>query len=55
MTREAVVDLLGRGTRSERGLDYPLGEWSGFRIDCDYLHVEFDSRNRLLRAYAWQS
>jgi dipeptidyl aminopeptidase/acylaminoacyl peptidase len=53
--RARVVELLGPPERSLGGADYPLGEWSGFRVDCDFLHVEFDSRGRLTRAYHWQS
>jgi dipeptidyl aminopeptidase/acylaminoacyl peptidase len=53
--RAQVLELLGRPEHHARGLDYPVGEWSGFRIDCDFLHVDFDPSGRLKRAYHWQS
>lgn len=53
--RARVLELLGPGERDVDGFDYPIGEWSGFRVDCDFLHVEFDANGRLTRAYHWQS
>jgi Tol biopolymer transport system component len=53
--RARVMELLGPPERSVGGVDYPLGEWSGFRVDCDFLRVEFDLSGRLTRAYHWQS
>jgi hypothetical protein len=53
--RARVQELLGPPQRSSDGLDYPLGYWSGFRIDCDYLHVDFDGAGRVSKAYHWQS
>lgn len=50
-----VLELLGPPQDDAEGLDYPIGEWSGFRVDCDYLHVDFDSNGRLTRAFTWQS
>jgi hypothetical protein len=53
MTREAVKGLLGEPETAEG--DWPLGFASGFGVDCDFLHVEFDRRGGLVRVYHWQS
>lgn len=53
MTREAVQVLLGEPDTAEG--DWPLGFASGFGVDCDFLHVEFDRTGRLVRVYHWQS
>lgn len=55
MSRARVVELLGPADGDRKGIDYPVGVWSGFRLDCDFLHVEFDANGRLTRAYRWQS
>ena len=51
MKREAVVRLLGRPGHGE---DWPLGAASGFKLDCDYLHVDYDDGG-LERVSHWQS
>lgn len=36
-------------------LTYPLGAWSGFRMDMDLLDVAFDEQGRVIGAWHWQS
>jgi WD40-like Beta Propeller Repeat len=56
MTRARVLALLGPPDRTEGGaLQYPLGFWSGFGIDCDYLAVELDRRGVVTDFFKWQS
>lgn len=56
MTRVRVLGLLGPPDRTEAGaLQYPLGFWSGFGIDCDYLAVELDGRGVVTDFERWQS
>jgi hypothetical protein len=66
MGRAAVINLLGRpdrfyydpparSTDGSETLNYGLGTCSGFRIDNDYLTIEFDASGRLVRAWIWQS
>ena len=51
--RSRVLDLLG--APEDGSDDYPVGEWSGFRVHCDFLRVEFDAERRVSRIYHWQS
>jgi hypothetical protein len=59
--REQVISLLGKPDsedRSEAGAlvyRYYLGNWSGFRMDGDYLDVIFDASGRVTGAFTWQS
>ena len=57
MSRAAVRRLLGEPApgRAAAVLEYPLGYASGFKIDCDYLYVEFDRSGRLRRVSHYQS
>ncbi len=43
-----VIELLGKPERREPNrFEYPLGAWSGFRLDCDYLTIEFNKGQRV--------
>ncbi|MCC2668438.1 MAG: hypothetical protein K0Q72_909 [Armatimonadetes bacterium] len=49
---------LVEGAGSERTreiLRYSLGNWSGLRMDTDYLDLAFDESGRLIGAWVWQS
>ncbi len=58
-----VKDLLGEPTAKPtypvkpgfRYLEYGLGNASGFRVDGDYLTIQFDMNGRLVQAWHWQS
>ncbi len=60
MTKEEVGRLLGPHgdgwtESTDREWHYRLGAWSGFRMDGDYITLEFDKRGRLVKFWAWQS
>ncbi len=69
IAKEKVKQLLGQPFRTESGgmfgdflpqsvkliWIYPIGSWSGFQIDSDFLSVAFDKDGTLVKAWRWQS
>lgn len=47
--RAEVIAMLGEPDygKSDRGYEYMLGAWSGFRIDYDSMHISFDESGRV--------
>lgn len=35
--------------------NYPIGSWSGWKMDMDYLAIGFSSQGRVVRYWIWQS
>jgi hypothetical protein len=35
--------------------NYPIGCWSGWRVDMDYLAIGFSSQGRVVKYWVWQS
>ncbi len=35
--------------------NYPVGSWSGWRVDMDYLAVGFSSKGKVVKHWIWQS
>jgi len=56
MNKQEVVKILGKPDfeKSENVFKYNLGMWSGYRVDCDSLDIEFDKTNRLKKIYTVQ-
>ncbi|MHB9025756.1 MAG: hypothetical protein ACYC7E_16570 [Armatimonadota bacterium] len=66
LTKQQVVTLLGEPEETDNGTLYPnaqknsthniyyLGQWSGFRVDYDCLHVVFDEDGKLTEAWIIQ-
>lgn len=66
MTEAAVEALLGTPSSQQTPeyfalkttgtvWSYPVGAWSGFRMDSDFLAVHFDGQGKLVRAWHYQS
>lgn len=48
-SKKTVIDLLGPPTRANENncFDYELGYCSGLQIDMDFLHICFDSNEKI--------
>ncbi len=70
LSKSAVLNLLGKtdtiyrrgdqynpfpNSRATESWHYPLGNWSGFRVDTDFLVVEFDKSGVVTDIYTYQS
>lgn len=58
MTRAEVQDLLGSPDADKKGnseWEYAVGNYSGFRMDGDYLTINFDPQGRVTDYFLWQS
>lgn len=62
MTKSEVEQLLGKPDNKDDAWgahkdvwNYSLGAWSGFRVDGDYLTVEFDKQGKVVAFGGWQS
>ncbi len=49
LPKNQVIDMLGEPDRTnystENNFNYILGMWSGWRVDHDFLYIEFDEDN----------
>ena len=70
LSENSVLDLLGKPDRidppskfggverhknARKVWSYSVGQWSGFRVDEDFLAVAFDARGEVLASWHWQS
>lgn len=63
MSKREVVKILGpanpssgpKPSKNHSIVNYLIGNWSGMKIDSDFLAIEFDENEKLVQSWMWQS